>query len=517
MPSNPFGWTKNQQLAAPAIQGATGLLNGVMQQAAPTTYDPRVGMAKPNPLQTMTNLQMTGIGANFGPVGAGIGFAADMGINALTLRNQQRQYNQAVSRADLMDGIANMQQQQQPDYTGYARYGAMAMPMSMPKFGMGGSVPVEMEADELVVIPKPDGTFERYMATSPNAPSHEQGGVKANLPPGALVFNGKYKPMVEQALASGDNQAVAKLAQQMLAESAQAKQQGQPYSSGGGGDLQQAQQLTAQQQAQPQNAQAMSQEAMNMMSCGGMAMRKKYAGGGMIPMTDDELLTGDYSNTAIKSQAGKDFGLANPSINQSNMPTVPEAEMNEPLMKNDGVAKAKELDLIELRRRASKRDYSGRDDKTTVDEVPQRIESERPKLDKFDPISKVKPTATPKVVSKPTSSKPATKAVDEKPADKEMASKEKEMVTTPLKKETSEVSKSFIQKAVEKTGSIDKKIAKGENLSDKDYEAIANTMLENNKSLKSGAGFANASELRKRIGDKMLLDFYKQAKKIYAK
>lgn len=184
-------------------------------------YNAKVGMEKPNALNTFTDLQMTGMGASIGgPVGAGVGFGVDMLKNILAWKNRQHQYNQAVNKQELSDGINARLGALDQDFTGYARFG---MKMEQPKN-------VEMEANEIVLVQTPTGDYKKYAQTSPSAPSHEEGGVQTSLPKGALVFPQKYKARVEAALEEGDTETIENLAAQMQSESELAAELQKPYS-----------------------------------------------------------------------------------------------------------------------------------------------------------------------------------------------------------------------------------------------------------------------------------------------
>ena len=192
-------------------------LSGVTSAAFPSDYNKQVGMEKPNPLQTFSNFQMAGMGAQFGPVGLAVGAGLDVAKNAIQFYNQKKAYNTAVNKQQYMDGRAERLQNLQPDYTGYAKFGSKA------------KVPMELEDSEIVLVKTPKG-YQYYSETSPNAPSHEEGGVKMALPEGALVFPKQYVEPIKQALSAGDNQSIQAMEHQMLQESQAAAQQGKPFS-----------------------------------------------------------------------------------------------------------------------------------------------------------------------------------------------------------------------------------------------------------------------------------------------
>lgn len=98
-------------------------------------------------------------------------------------------------------------------------------------------VDVEIEAEELVLRPQEDGSYEIVTETSEDAPTHEEGGVDITLQEGDLVFPKKYINKVKKALAkgeeTGDYSDVDKLSEQMQKSAYKAYKDGKPYSSGG--------------------------------------------------------------------------------------------------------------------------------------------------------------------------------------------------------------------------------------------------------------------------------------------
>ena len=205
-----------------AMMSAGANVIGTLGSAvAGSDYNPKVGMEKPNPFATFTNLQATSLGASVGgPVGAGIGFGVDMLKNTLAYKKQVSAYDQAVNKQELTDGIDSRLQSLQPDYTGMARYGMEA----------NEAQEVTMEKEEIVLVPTKSGGYTKYMETDEDDPAHEQGGVKAQLPQGALVFPEKYKQKIEEALDNGDNETIEELAEQMKGESDAAAEANEPYS-----------------------------------------------------------------------------------------------------------------------------------------------------------------------------------------------------------------------------------------------------------------------------------------------
>lgn len=215
--SNAGGWI--------ALGSALGTGIGDM---LPSSYNQNIGMARPNFIKEMMNAQYTGMGASIaGPWGALIGGIIDTGKNIGSYVDKQAKYRAAVT------GWQNREAQQQrmdtmlPDMTGYARKG-----MRTPYCGHGGMVPVEIERNEAVVMPTNDG-YDLMGVTPPNAPTHEQGGIKTMLPQGALVFPQQYIPGVLSATSNGDNNTMDMLRDDMLAGAKQAALNGEPYSSGG--------------------------------------------------------------------------------------------------------------------------------------------------------------------------------------------------------------------------------------------------------------------------------------------
>jgi hypothetical protein len=277
-----FKW-KNPNMGTAATM-ATNMIGTLGKSMAPDVYDPRIGMAKPNTVGTMTDFSLAGVGSTFGLPGLAIGAGADVLKNLYAVQQQDKQYNEAVNKADFYDGRDSRLQMMQPDYTQMMRYGGVM------QYGMGGQVPAapampnaKMEANELVLIPQQDGSYTEYMQTSPNAPSHEQGGVNAQLPAGAIVFPAEYVQQVKAALAAGDFTAISQIAQQMLQAGEQAKQQGQAFTSGAGGELPQAQQQQAQQMPQEQMPPQEQGMFPPMMRAGGIAKMLMYGGGGVVP------------------------------------------------------------------------------------------------------------------------------------------------------------------------------------------------------------------------------------------
>ncbi len=274
-----MGMWKNPNMGTALTAGAN-TITALGSNFAPPVYDPRIGMAKPNPLGTMTNFQLAGTGAAFGPVGMAIGGGLDVLKNLYSLQQQNKAYNEATNKADFYDNQSTRLGMMQPDFTQMMKKGGMA------QYNAGGMVPAQMESNEIVLIPQPDGSYTEYMQTGTNAPTHEQGGVNTQLPPGAIVFPAQYVQQVKSALAQGDFASISQMAQQMLQEGEQAKQQGQPYTSGAGGELPPAQQQQVQQMPQQQGAgDMMSGMIPPSMRCGGMM--KMYGGGGMIEPSKD--------------------------------------------------------------------------------------------------------------------------------------------------------------------------------------------------------------------------------------
>lgn len=301
--TNPFSFG-NQNIIN-GIQAGAGLAGTLGQMVAPDVYDARLQATKPG-LGQFADLKLTAAGSMFGPVGTGIGLAADITKNALAYKNQMNQYNQALSKNKFINSSMPML----PDYTQFMANGGMTEQMGMPV----------LQNNEIVLMPQPDGSWKKVMQTSPNAPTHAEGGVPApNLPAGAVVFPGQYVQQIEQALQSGDFQSISQMAQQVLQESQQAKQQGQPYSSGGGGQLPPEQQMQAQQQMPADMMQQQPTEQMPFqgMRCGGMV--KHYGNGGMV--LPDMMQSDDYATQ--KARMEEEARMANMSGNAVNVTALP--------------------------------------------------------------------------------------------------------------------------------------------------------------------------------------------------
>lgn len=327
-----MGMWKNPNMGTALTAGAN-TITALGSNFAPPVYDPRIGMAKPNPLGTMTNFQLAGTGAAFGPVGMAIGGGLDVLKNLYSLQQQNKAYNEATNKADFYDNQSTRLGMMQPDFTQMMKKGGMA------QYNAGGMVPAQMEANEIVLIPQPDGSYTEYMQTGANAPTHEQGGVNTQLPPGAIVFPAQYVQQVKAALAQGDFASISQMAQQMLQEGEQAKQQGQPYTSGAGGELPPAQQQQAQQMPQQQGAgDMMSGMIPPSMRCGGMMKRKEYAGGGIVP---DMMQSDDYATVKARQEEEERMRRMQPTKTEQ-----PQQVMeNQPTVET----KPKELTIDEIR------------------------------------------------------------------------------------------------------------------------------------------------------------------------
>lgn len=118
----------------------------------------------------------------------------------------------------------------------YGRSGMFSKRPMTPDMG-GEAVPVEIEANERVYTKNPDGSYELYGSTPPDAPKHEQGGVKLELPEGALVFPKNYYRQLDQAMKyggeTGDWSKMEKVEKIMKHNANKAYESGKPYSSGG--------------------------------------------------------------------------------------------------------------------------------------------------------------------------------------------------------------------------------------------------------------------------------------------
>jgi hypothetical protein len=208
-------------------------------------YDYRVGMERPSLAKSMSDLQFTQMGANLGPLGAGVGLIADTAKNLSAFQKHRSQFNKAETKADFYDARNDMMAEQMPDYTGLAKYGMKVQGGYGAKMGMGGSsymqmggqVPAELERDEIVYVPTADGGYQEYMETSADAPKHEDGGVKTTLPEGAVVFPGQFKKEAMAAFTyggkTGDWSKFNGVKDTMLKRANKAFMDGKPYSSGG--------------------------------------------------------------------------------------------------------------------------------------------------------------------------------------------------------------------------------------------------------------------------------------------
>lgn len=212
-------------------------------------YDQRVGMERPSFAKSMTDLQLTQMAAQTGnPALMGAAFVGDLAKNIRGFQKHRSQYRKAETKKDFYDNRFSMEQGRQSDFTGLARFGAQVLnnnPFLDLKYGAkvmrdGGfadQVPVELENDEVVFMQNEDGSYEPYMETSPDAPRHEEGGVKTTLPKGAVVFPGMFKDEAKMAYAyggkTGDWSRFNLLKEKMLHRANKAHQQGKPFSSGG--------------------------------------------------------------------------------------------------------------------------------------------------------------------------------------------------------------------------------------------------------------------------------------------
>jgi len=201
-------------------------ITGLAQTIAPDTYDQRVGMSKPG-LGQFGNLQFTSMGASLGPAGAAVGLGVDAVKNTIGYFKNKQAYNTATNKADAMDWRNKMLSNQQPDYTGLAREGIEVAEL----------VPVELEKSETVIQPESNGSYKTLFRTSDDGPTHEQGGIKLNLPVDALVFPKKYDNKLNKALEKGNNEdnwnELEKIKDLMLSNASKAYKAGKPYSSGG--------------------------------------------------------------------------------------------------------------------------------------------------------------------------------------------------------------------------------------------------------------------------------------------
>lgn len=239
---NPMnGGTPSQK--AGGIIGLGSSLVTAFGQMLPKVYDTRVGMQRPNFARSMSDATYTGMGAAVGgPWGALVGGIIDTGKNIGSYFNEKGKYNTAVNRFQNDNAMQQRLDTMAPDYTGAAKYGMKVG--EIPKYQMGGNVPayqsggqavpVELEDNEAIIMPQPDGSYQWLGKTSANAPSHEQGGVNMNLPEGALVFPGKYVKELKEAHAAGDWSSIKAMEGRMMQESNEAARQGKPFSTANG-------------------------------------------------------------------------------------------------------------------------------------------------------------------------------------------------------------------------------------------------------------------------------------------
>jgi hypothetical protein len=112
------------------------------------------------------------------------------------------------------------------DYTGQIQ--------TVRKGGMGkGQVPVNMEADEIVVREGKDGNFKPVMQTPSTTPSHEQGGQNFMVGKGDLIFNRNYMDSVKGALGSKNNgKLIRTIFNKSMKEKRKAQRRGDRFSRG---------------------------------------------------------------------------------------------------------------------------------------------------------------------------------------------------------------------------------------------------------------------------------------------
>lgn len=209
VPPSSFRW-KNVNTGGNIASGI-GAASAIAGAFTPNTYDPRVGMEKPNAMKQFTDLQMTGMGASFGPIGMGVGFAADMAKNAIAYQKAKKQYETAENKAEYYDDRANRLATMQPDYTGYARYGAARY----------GQVIAE-NGETLYTEDKDD-----YKAQPINGLTHEEGGVKMSMPPNSVVAPQEYAANMNHNMDKKENMEQLKF--RMNAEGKKASLLGLPY------------------------------------------------------------------------------------------------------------------------------------------------------------------------------------------------------------------------------------------------------------------------------------------------
>lgn len=93
LPQAPQKQTQPSNLAGNLMGAGLGAFGNIMSSAAQGRYDQRVGMEKPNAAGTVLgDFQLAGMGAQFGPIGAGVGAALDLVKNAFEYKKKKDAY-----------------------------------------------------------------------------------------------------------------------------------------------------------------------------------------------------------------------------------------------------------------------------------------------------------------------------------------------------------------------------------------------------------------------------------------
>lgn len=116
------GLSQNQKMGL--VSGGVGMFSNALKGLSPDQWDPRVGAEKPG-FGQLADTKFTQMGATFGPVGMGVGFAVDAVKNIWGYTKKKAQYDVAYNKANFMDQKDSMRTGMQPDYTGLAKYGML--------------------------------------------------------------------------------------------------------------------------------------------------------------------------------------------------------------------------------------------------------------------------------------------------------------------------------------------------------------------------------------------------------
>ena len=115
---------QTSNLAGDLMGAGLGAFGNIMSSAAQGRYDQRVGMEKPNAAGTVLgDFQLAGMGAQFGPIGAGVGAALDLVKNAFEYKKKKDAYEAQKNKVNFQDMRESMMTGMEPDYTYLAKYG----------------------------------------------------------------------------------------------------------------------------------------------------------------------------------------------------------------------------------------------------------------------------------------------------------------------------------------------------------------------------------------------------------